>query len=71
MAGKLRPVFPMIGKNFRPFSSEWKKFPGRRIPPHGRALCFAAGGDKMADMDRVQSNKGALRQQPMEIMHEG
>jgi hypothetical protein len=25
MVGKIGPVFPMIGKNFREFSNEWKK----------------------------------------------
>lgn len=34
-------------------------------------LCFEDMEDRMETMDRVQSNKGALRQQPMEIMHEG
>ena len=26
MVGKFRPIFPMIGKIFRPFSNDWKKF---------------------------------------------
>jgi hypothetical protein len=26
MVGKTGPIFPMIGKNFRPFSNDWKKF---------------------------------------------
>jgi hypothetical protein len=25
MAGKFRPVFPIVGKNFRHFSNDWKK----------------------------------------------
>ncbi len=30
MVGKLWPIFPMIGKIFRAFSSDWKKFSGSR-----------------------------------------
>jgi hypothetical protein len=26
MVGKIGPDFPMIGKNFRQFSNDWKKF---------------------------------------------
>ncbi|MBR4252761.1 MAG: hypothetical protein IKQ15_10775 [Kiritimatiellae bacterium] len=26
MVGKIHPFFPMIGKFFRPFSNDWKKF---------------------------------------------
>jgi hypothetical protein len=26
MVGKFRPIFPMIGKIFRAFSNDWKKF---------------------------------------------
>jgi hypothetical protein len=26
MVGKFRPIFPMIGKIFRPFSNDWKKY---------------------------------------------
>jgi hypothetical protein len=28
MVGKNGPIFPMIGKIFRPFSNDWKKISG-------------------------------------------
>jgi hypothetical protein len=30
MVGKNWPIFPMIGKIFRPFSNDWKKFSRQR-----------------------------------------
>ena len=30
MVGKFGPIFPMIGKIFRRFSNDWKKFSGWR-----------------------------------------
>jgi hypothetical protein len=35
MAGKSRPVFPAIGKIFRPFSNEWKNV-SARFPAIGK-----------------------------------
>ena len=37
MVGKIHPFFPMIGKFFRPFSNDWKKF-SARSPALGKRL---------------------------------
>jgi hypothetical protein len=49
MVGKIGASFPMIGKNFRRFSNDWKTFSGRIFGNKKDKKGNKRGGEQMSD----------------------
>ncbi|MBR4251653.1 MAG: hypothetical protein IKQ15_05095 [Kiritimatiellae bacterium] len=62
MVGKNGPDFPMVGKNFRAFSNDWKSFSGRFWETKGTKGATKQGVDKECQTIMTISGNSSRRQ---------